>query len=164
MPSGETASAGRPRPSGADPMYASGAVSGSTMLFSYTWPAALRGGTAGRSSAQAASAVIASVAVPRNTMTPGDVQRRGTARRVCIAGGERWASAAAKSAALGKRSAGSLSSAVSTAVSTCDGTARRSAEGWRGSSVISLAITPCAVGAVNGGSPTSISYVTAPNA
>src|SRR5687767_1814461 len=66
-------------------------------------------------------------------------------------------SAAANSAAVAKRSAGSLESAVSTASSTASGTLRRWAVRPAGSAVITLATMACAVGPVNGGSPTSIS-------
>jgi hypothetical protein len=67
------------------------------------------------------------------------------------------ASASANSAADSKRSAGSFSSAVSTAASTCGGTVRRCPVMSAGSPVITLATIACAVGPVKGGSPTSIS-------
>src|SRR6185437_9853436 len=66
-------------------------------------------------------------------------------------------SAAANSPAVPNRSAGSFSSAVSTALSTDGGTVRLTLLGAAGSAVITLATIDCAVGPVNGGSPTSIS-------
>ncbi len=75
----------------------------------------------------------------------------------CLAAVVGVTSAAANSAAVAKRSAGSLASAVSTASSTAGGTLRRWAMRPAGSAVITLATMACAVGPVNGGSPTSIS-------
>ena len=66
-------------------------------------------------------------------------------------------SAPANSAAVANRSAGSFSSAVSTAASTAGGMLRRCAVSPAGSAVITLATMACAVGPLNGGSPTSIS-------
>ena len=66
-------------------------------------------------------------------------------------------SAAANSAALPHRSAGSLASAVSTASSTSGGTVSRRLRIGAGLSVITLATMACAVGPVKGGSPSSIS-------
>src|SRR5215204_5845404 len=59
-------------------------------------------------------------------------------------------SAAAKSAALANRSAGSFSRAVSTAASTPSGLLRRCAVSPGGSSVSILAMMACALGPVNG--------------
>ena len=73
-------------------------------------------------------------------------------------------SSAANSAAEAKRSAGSFSSAVKTASSTCAGTRSRRATIGPGFSVITFATIACAVGPVNGGSPSSISYSTHPKA
>src|SRR5688572_22549336 len=73
-------------------------------------------------------------------------------------------SASANFSAVANRSAGSLASAVRTAASTPGGTVSRSALGAVGRSVSTLATIVCTVGPVNGGLPTSISYVTAPNA
>ncbi len=75
-------------------------------------------------------------------------------RRVAVV---RVTSAAANSAAVAKRSAGSFWSAVSTASSTSAGMLRRWAARPAGSAVITLATIAWAVGPVNGGSPTSIS-------
>ena len=87
-----------------------------------------------------------------------DGRRPGPAER---AAGPPWSvglvSAAANSAAVANRSAGSFSSAVSTASSTVGRHALRWRRSGRGSSVITLATIACAVGPVNGGSPTSIS-------
>ena len=69
----------------------------------------------------------------------------------------RPSSASAKSRAVLHRSAGSFSSARATASSTRAGTVRRRGVSGRGSSVMSFAITACALGPVNGGSPASIS-------
>ena len=66
-------------------------------------------------------------------------------------------SASANSAAELNRSAGSFSSAVSTAASTCRGIVWRCGTIGRGDSVTTLATTACAVDPVNGGSPVSIS-------
>ena len=74
------------------------------------------------------------------------------------------ASAWANSAAVPNRSAGSFSSAVSTAVSTCGGMVWRCGRSGRGLSVTTRATIACAVEPVNGGSPVSISYSTAPSA
>ena len=71
-------------------------------------------------------------------------------------------SAAAKSAALPKRSAGNFSSARSTAASTDCGMDLRCVVSRAGSLVITLAAIDWAVGPVKGGSPTSISYSTHP--
>ena len=60
-------------------------------------------------------------------------------------------------AALAKRSAGSFSSAVSTAASTCGGMVCRCGTNGRGVSVTTRATTACAVEPVKGGSPVSIS-------
>ena len=65
--------------------------------------------------------------------------------------------AAANSAALANRSAGSFSSAVRTASSTASGTRSRCRWSGTGFSVITLAMIACAVLPVNGGSPVSIS-------
>ena len=67
------------------------------------------------------------------------------------------ASAAANSAAVAKRSAGSFSSAVSTAASTCGGMVCRCEVSDRGVSVTTRAMMACAVGPMKGGSPQSIS-------
>jgi hypothetical protein len=72
--------------------------------------------------------------------------------------------ASAKGAALANRSAGSFSSAMSTAASMWGGTVWRWEMSGRGVSVTTFATIACAVGPVNGGSPTSISYSTAPKA
>ena len=66
-------------------------------------------------------------------------------------------SAAANSAAVPKRSAGSLESAVVIAASTCEGTVARVERAERGASVNTRATIACAVGPLNGGSPVSIS-------
>ena len=70
---------------------------------------------------------------------------------------ERPFSAAANSAGVAKRSAGSFSNAVSTAASTCGETLLRWAVSGAGSAVITLATIAWAVLPVNGGSPVSIS-------
>ena len=67
------------------------------------------------------------------------------------------ASAAANSAAVANRSAGSFSSACSTAASTCGGMVCRWLVSERGCSVTTRATMACAVEPVNGGSPVSIS-------
>ena len=73
-------------------------------------------------------------------------------------------SAALKAPAVANRSAGSFSSAVSTASSTCGGTRSLRAASGAGRSVITFATMAWAVGPVNGGSPASISYSTQPSA
>jgi len=66
-------------------------------------------------------------------------------------------SASANSAAVTNRSAGSFSSAVSTAASTCRGMVCRWGMSGRGLSVSTRATTAWAVAPVKGGSPVSIS-------
>ncbi len=63
----------------------------------------------------------------------------------------------AKSAAVAKRSAGSLASAVSTACSTWTGTVSRNVRSGVGRSLSTLATIACTLDPVNGGSPVSIS-------
>ena len=75
-----------------------------------------------------------------------------------------FASASANAFAESKRSAGNFSSAQCTAAATFTGTFRRMTVSGCGSYVISRAMIACAVVPVNGGSPASISYVTAPSA
>ena len=65
--------------------------------------------------------------------------------------------ASANSWAEANLSAGTFSSACDTAAATFGGTFRRCVVRGRGSSVITLATTACAVGPVKGGSPDSIS-------
>ena len=67
------------------------------------------------------------------------------------------ASAAANSAAVAKRSAGSFSRAVKTAASTWGGMVWRWLVSERGVSVTTRAMIAWAVGPMNGGSPVSIS-------
>src|SRR5258705_13053021 len=71
--------------------------------------------------------------------------------------------ASANSCADANRSAGVFSSARETAIATWAGTCRLTVASGRGSSVISRATTARVVPPVNGGSPDSISYVTAPS-
>ena len=66
-------------------------------------------------------------------------------------------SASANSEAVTNRSAGSFSSAVSTAASTCRGMVCRWGMSGRGLSVSTRATTAWAVAPVKGGSPVSIS-------
>jgi hypothetical protein len=73
-------------------------------------------------------------------------------------------SASANAFAPSNRSAGSFASAVITAASTCAGTVSRVVRIGVGLSVSTLATIACTVLPVNGGSPVSISYVTAPSA
>src|SRR5687768_15379260 len=73
-------------------------------------------------------------------------------------------SAAAKSLALSNRSAGSLANAVSTAASTPGGIVFRTSVGRSGSALTTFATIAWIELPVNGGSPVSISYVTAPSA
>lgn len=73
-------------------------------------------------------------------------------------------SASANAAALANRSAGSLASAHSTACSTPGGMVSRSAVSATGFSVRTFATMLCTDAPVKGGSPHSISYVTAPSA
>ncbi len=71
-------------------------------------------------------------------------------------------SARANSAAVANRSAGALASARATAWDTPSGTVSRTSRSGRGVSMSRRAMIACAVGAVNGGSPASISYSTMP--
>ena len=75
----------------------------------------------------------------------------------------RFASASLNALAEANRSAGSFASPHSTAIATLGGTVGRSARTDCGSVVISFAMIACAVAPVCGGSPVSISYVTAPS-
>jgi hypothetical protein len=72
-------------------------------------------------------------------------------------------SASENSRAVAHRSAGNFSSAFSTVASTCTGTLARLARMLRGFSVSTRAMIACDVLPVCGGSPVSISYVTAPS-
>src|SRR5436190_16273809 len=145
-------------------MYAIGVVSGRTIVLSYAGPAADVCDVAGRSIAQAARALAPSANAPRTMTGACDadladdlvVPRRGADVSP--------ASALANSAAPANRSAGSFSIAVSTASCTCSGIVPRRVIGSTGDSVMTFATIACAVGPVNGGSPVSISYVTAPSA
>src|ERR1041384_4546198 len=90
----------------------------------------------------------------------GDNQRRGAgggaqgrAPQATYAADPGFTSAAANSAAEPNRSAGSFSSALSTAASTCGGTVCRCGPRGRGVSVITFATIACAVGPAHGGSP-----------
>src|SRR5687768_4628640 len=69
-----------------------------------------------------------------------------------------------ESLALSNRSAGSLANAVSTAASTPGGIVFRTSVGRSGSALTTFATIAWIELPVNGGSPVSISYVTAPNA
>ena len=136
----------------------------------------LTGGTgAGRSQPQSAAAAVAARATPSAvTSTPG--RRRAPARPAAADAGAAAAgietvdvydlsrSASANSAAVANRSAGSFSSAVITAASTWRGIVWRCGSIGRGVSVTTRATTAWAVLPVNGGSPVSISYSTAPRA
>src|SRR3982750_3132071 len=92
---------------------------------------------------------VATSAVVPPVLTPGSTSVR--------------VSASANFSAVANRSAGSLASAVSTARSTARGTVSRTAVGAVGRSVSTLATIACTVDPLNGGSPVSISYVTAPS-
>ena len=70
------------------------------------------------------------------------------------------ASASANSAVVAKRSAGTLASARKIACSTVSGIVARTIDGGDTESSECRAMTACAVVPVNGGIPTSISYVT----
>ena len=71
-------------------------------------------------------------------------------------------SARANSAALGKRSAATGASALLTAWPTCSGTLGRACETSGAGALSRFTMSACIVGAVNGGSPASISYNTQP--
>ena len=119
-------------------------------------------GALGRRASWSASTTAAATARAATAPSSGTSQGRA---RAPVAAGRRTVTvpaasplrAAANSAALAKRSAGSLDSAVRTASSTAGGTLRRWADRPAGSALITLATMACAVGPVNGGSPTSIS-------
>jgi len=74
------------------------------------------------------------------------------------------ASASANSFVVAQRSAGNFDRAFSTAASTLGVTVSRTALGAIGFSVSTFATIDCTVAPLNGGSPVSISYVTAPSA
>src|SRR5574341_1316999 len=82
--------------------------------------------------------------------------RAAVALRSVLAAPPGLTSAVANAAALANRSAGSFSSAVSTASSTCAGTVCRCGVSARGVSVRTRATIAWAVDPVNGGSPVSI--------
>ncbi len=120
------------------------------------------GGSTGpeaRGRAQPQRAATAATANPtgqsRRARRAPRVAAMGRMRRIGVVPWPR--SAEANSAALAKRSAGSLARAVRTASSTSSGTVSRMAEGGLGRSVITLATMACAVAPVKGGSPVSIS-------
>ena len=121
----------------------------------------------GRSHPQAATTAATTNAAGQSTRDARDGRAATRARVV----GERRvaeeavpASAAANSAALANRSAGNFSSAVRIASATSSGTLLRSAVTGSGALCITRAITACAFGPVNGGSPASISCSTQPSA
>ena len=72
-------------------------------------------------------------------------------------------SASLNSRAVAQRSAGNFSSDLSTVTAICSGTLGRDRRMLRGVSVSTRAITACDVLPMCGGSPVSISYVTAPS-
>ena len=111
-----------------------------------------------------AASTTAATAIQGNTPVARAIERRCVDAVEGIACSAPLRIAAANSAALANRSAGSFCSAVSTAALRCGGTDFRTSSGGTGSAVITFATIACAVGPVNGGSPTSISYVTAPSA
>ena len=125
-----------------------------------------------RPSHHAAATAPSAMMVPAATNTPRARAGRAAvvpaatlgARGGGAAGTSRLASASANRSALAKRSAGSFARAVRIAASAAGGIVSRSARGVMGRSVSTLATIVWTVGPVNGGSPTNISYVTAPNA
>ena len=125
-------------------------------------------GTAGRASQPTTASSEAAVVRPQDR-TSGhrarQLPRAGAAAATRVTGSApRPSSASANWAALTNRSAGSFSSAMRTAASTCDGMVWRCSVSERGSSVITRAMIACAVAPVNGGSAVSISYSTHPKA
>jgi len=103
-----------------------------------------------------AEAAAAPAARPAGRAAAVAAAASATGRRAVLAyDGSR--SAAANSAAEANRSAGSFSSAVSTAASTWRGMVWRWGRSGRGLSVTTRATMACAVEPVNGGSPVSIS-------
>ncbi len=114
------------------------------------------GSAAGRSQAVAAAASESTV-TPPSSRVARLLRCAAATPRVREVARVGLPSAAANSVALAKRSAGSFSSARSTAASTCSGTALRWGPSGRGSSVINRATIACTLGPVNGASPTSIS-------
>jgi len=82
----------------------------------------------------------------------------------CVACTSEAVSASANSRALENRSVGDFASARITASSSDRGTTSRTTRNDVGRSVISFAIIARTLGPVTGGSPASISYVTAPSA
>ena len=89
------------------------------------------------------------------------VRGAATERAAAAAPVDSCTSADANSAAVPKRSAGNFSSPRSTAVSSDGVTAFRVSDGRSTLALITLATTACTLEPVNGGSPVSISYVTA---
>ena len=92
-------------------------------------------------------------------------QRRGAVtgrvtRRIGPVAADGLCNASANSAVVGNRSAGVFASARRIASSTASGIVVRTIDGGDTMSSEWRAMTACAVGPVNGGAPTSISYVT----
>src|SRR6185437_5228257 len=113
------------------------------------------------------SAVTARTTTPNAATTAGGIpsQRRGAGvarvtRRIGPVAGDGLCNASANSAVVGKRSAGVLASARRIASSTASGIVTRTIDGGDTMSSEWRASTACAVGPVNGGSPTNISYTT----
>ena len=108
--------------------------------------------------ATAATPASASVAVLHRDLAPLAARAgAAAASSATVLAYDLSLSASANSAALANRSAGSFSSAVRTAASTCRGIVCRWVPSGRGDSVRTRATTAWAVLPVKGGSPVSIS-------
>src|SRR5262245_46938440 len=120
-------------------------------------------GSTGRSQPHSAATIEAAASAPSIQIARGvragiDVIDATVAVAVVKLG---FVNASANAFAVAKRSAGNFSNACSTAIATCGGTlGRKVRTGW-GAVVISLAMIACALEPECGGSPVSISYVTA---
>src|SRR5690348_16595866 len=116
----------------------------------------------GRSQPHIASPAATTSAAASAATTPFGARPAGLLQLAPCASDGSAVSAAANSAAVANLSAGSLASAVSTAYSTAGGTVSRSVDTAVGLSLMTFATTACTLDPVNGGSPVSISFVTAP--
>ena len=112
----------------------------------------------------ATSVAVPAIACQPRTARDGAAPPRGSNGSGAASSTRAPLSASANACAVGKRSAGSFASAASTARSTCTGTVSRTLRGDTGRSVSTRATIACTLEPVNGGSPVSISYVTAPSA
>src|SRR5919109_1706671 len=167
LPSGASASEGRPTPQGATPTNASAAESGRTIsdLRGRALPLVSDRCQPNQPKAAASAAIVQPAIATKSQFVRGSRRPRndrpdGRSSARSPAGSN---SAREKSVADRNRSAGSLASAFETAASTWGGTVSRKCLTGRGGSMTVLVRTAFTVEATCSGSPVSISYRTAPN-